>query len=1001
MNLKLILPILLALPLLTRAAHGAPPAPPDFNREVRPILARNCFKCHGTDEGQRMAGLRLDIREGALKLLASGGRAVVPRVADRSALVARIYAKDALMMPPTASNNSLTAEQKRTLKAWVAGGAPYEPHWAFVAPRQAALPPVKLAGWPRNAIDRFVLARLEKEGLTPAPPADRYALVRRVYLDLIGIPPTPPEADAFVADRKPGAYERVVDRLLNSPRYGERWARRWLDLARYSDTNGYEKDRPRSIWPYRDWVINAFNTDMPFDRFTVEQLAGDMLPGATLDDRIATGFHRNTMRNEEGGIDPLEYRFLAMVDRVATTGTTWMGLTIGCAQCHTHKYDPITQTDYYRTFAFLNNCDEPELRIARPMLAATRAAIEAEARAREGRLAGAFPAAPGLSGPTNLQRKFDAWLAISQPKAIRWTVARPLSARANIPTLAVQPDGAVLASGDQSKKDDYDVAYPPAFGPITAIRMEVLPDDSLPQRGPGRVDYEGPFGDFFLSELTLGTKSGPVKLTGATQTFASGANTAQAAIDGDPLTGWSINGAQGAAQIAVFPLAKPLAPEAFTLRLHFERYYAAGLGKFRISTTTDSKPAQASFPAPVEAALAVADAERTPTQRGQMLAYFLSIAPELSKERDAIKKIRDGSPAAPTTLVLTERPASDVRPTFVHHRGEYLQPTERVAPGVPAFLPGLPQGTPANRLAFARWLVSPANPLTARVAVNRQWAAFFGRGIVSTTEDFGYQGQPPTHPELLDYLAVAFVKEGWSLKKLDRMIVSSATYRQSSAISALAAARDPNDRLLSRAPRVRLDAELIRDAALSESGLLSGKVGGPSVYPPQPPGVTTDGAYGALAWNVSAGEDRYRRGLYTFSKRTAPYAMFSTFDAPTGELCLARREVSNTPLQALALLNDLVFVDAAQALGRATAAQPGTDAVRAAYLFRRCATRPPTASERDLMARFTERQRSRFAANELDPKKIAGDGPGELVGRAIWTTLARSLLNLDEVITKQ
>jgi hypothetical protein len=978
------------------AGSGKVLPPPDFNRDVRPILSQNCFKCHGPDDKGRAAGLRLDTRAGALRVL-------VPGRPEKSELIARIMAAHggASMMPPEGSNKVLTAAQKETLRRWVASGAQYAPHWSFVPPKQAPLPAVKRTGWTRNAIDRFVLARLERERLSPAPEADRYTLARRVSLDLIGLPPTPEEADAFARDRRPDAYERLVDRLLASPHYGERWARRWLDLARYADTNGYEKDRPRSMWPYRDWVINALNADKPFDQFTVEQLAGDLLPNATPEQRIATGFHRNTMRNEEGGIDPLEYRYLSMVDRVATTGTTWLGMTVACAQCHTHKFDPITHREYYKLFAFLNNCDEPEMEIRKPSVTAARASVEAEARAREARLADAFPAAPGITGPENLKRKFEAWRKDAEAKAVRWTVLNPAKATANVPTLTILPDHSILASGDQTKSDDYDVVFQTGGNGATAIRLEVLPDDSLPRRGPGRVDYEGPFGDFFLSEFTIKDASGtPVKLMTGTHSFGGG-NTAQAAIDGDPLTGWSVNGGQGRAHTAVFRLARPLSSDAFTVRLHSERYYAAGVGRFRISVTTETRPAAAGPPPDVETILATPATERASAQDARLTAYFLSVAPDLAEERKAIQKIRDRAPAYPTTLVLTERPAGHARLTRLHHRGEYLQPADAVEPGVPGIMNPLPKGTRPDRLVFARWLVSPANPLTARVAINRQWAAFFGSGIVPTIDDFGYQGESPSHPELLDWLAVEFVRQGWSMKKLHRLIVTSATYRQSSALTPTLRARDPLNRLLARGPRVRLEAELLRDSTLTASGMLSRKVGGPSVFPPQPPGVTTEGAYGVLAWNVSPGEDRYRRGLYTFAKRTAPYAMFTTFDAPSGEACLARREVSNTPLQALALLNDTVMVEAAQALGKLVAARPGTAEQKAAYLFRRCATRPPTKDELTLLTDFYAAQKRRFESKELDATPVAGPGAGDGYDRAAWAALARTVLNLDEVITKR
>jgi len=1208
---------LLAVLTASIGLAAAPPAPTpavDFHREVRPILSRHCFKCHGPDDQQRMGKLRLDLRESAVRAAASGKRAVVPGKPEQSELVHRVFTTEAgRVMPPQSTKNPLSEAEKLVLKRWVASGAEYRQHWAFVPPKPAPVPAVKLKTWPRNPIDNFILARLEAAGLKPSPQADRHTLVRRVYLDLIGLPPTPEEADQFVNDRAPDAYEKLVDRLLASPHYGERWARRWLDLARYADTNGYEKDRPRSIWPYRDWVIDALNADMPFDQFTIEQLAGDMLPNTTPRQRIATGFHRNTMLNEEGGIDPLEYRFHAMTDRVSTTATTWLGLTVGCAQCHTHKYDPIPHREYYQFMAFLNNADEPEMPVELPVAAARRAELEKQIAAIEAdlpnrfppdgefrwavppasvtaasgaraervpdgsvRLSGANPerdtytieidsdldgvtalrlealpdpslggngpgrtphgnfvlselsatvaprGAPGSAQPVKLtravadfsqdtfpvgnaidgnlatgwaihgpgawnvqrtatfflekpldlsggarwtirleqqhgmqhtlgrfrvslgqptsdgrslevrrrehrDRKFNEWLERESASAVRWTVLRPATAKSNLPLLTVQEDGSVLSSGDQTKRDVYDLTFRTDLRGITAVRLEALPDDRLPRRGPGRIFYEGPHGDFFLSEVTLSAGGATVPLSGASQSFGS---SAKGATDGNPQTGWSVNGGQGQAHTAVFNLAKPLdAAGELSLRLLFEQYYAAGMGRFRVSVTTDPRVAGARLPADVEALLTVPAAQRTAAQHDRLLRHFLSTAPEMAAEREAIRRLREQMPQHPTTLVFAERPAENPRATYRYHRGEFLQPKEKVTPAGLSVLHPLPAGAPANRLTFARWLVDPRNPLVGRVTMNRQWAAFFGKGLVRTTEDFGFQGETPSHPELLDWLALQFTgisndefqmtnsgvrklgirnsklgirnSRPWSLKAMHRLIVTSATYQQSSRVTPQLAARDPQNRLLGRAPRFRLEAELLRDSALQISGLLAPKLGGPSVFPPQPAGVTSEGTYGPLQWKVSEGPDRYRRGLYTFAKRTAPYAMFTTFDAPTGEACVARREVSNTPLQALTLLNDMVFVETAQALGRRAAADQGSAEARATLLFRRVLTRPPTADELPLLVRFYETQKGRLAGKGAEAASIAGAGDGDAAERAAWTLLARSLLNLDEAVVKE
>ncbi len=1009
----------LGLTFNTFAASSAP----DFQREIRPLLSRNCFACHGPDEHARKAGLRLDLRESALKPAKSGKVAVVPGKPEKSELLRRIFATDhADAMPPPEAKKSLSEVDKQLLKRWVASGAGYQPHWAFIKPKQAPLPKVKQANWPQNAIDHFLLARLEQAGLKPSPPADDFTLVRRLYLDLIGLPPTPEEADAFVKSASIGkrqtAIANLADKLLASPHYGERWARKWLDLARYADTNGYEKDRPRNIWPWRDWVIRALNQDLPFDQFTIHQLAGDLLSAAQssrfaargLDPLVATGFHRNTMLNEEGGIDPLEFRFYAMTDRVATTGTTWLGLTIGCAQCHTHKYDPIPHTEYYSMMAFLNNADEPDLDLPDATLEEQHRKNLERAAVLLAELPSKFPAGtkatPQLSAAENLEKMFSAWLTTERARAVPWTTLRPDEAKSNLPLLTVQPDNSIFASGDISKNDTYTLRFRNVPAGTTALRLEALPDDRLPAHGPGMAYYEGPKGDFFLGEFRVKADGQPVKLARASQTYAKiwlggDRSSAALAIDGNPETGWGVFERFGERHVAVFYFAQPLAAAGdLEVQLQFGRHYACSLGRFRISSTSDAQAAASEMPDEVEALLRIPEAQLTAGQMTKLRNQFLLIAPELKAARAEIEKLRK-PPAHQTTLVLRERPPENPRPTFRHHRGEFLSPKEPVSPAVLGVLNPLPSGAPTNRLGFAQWLVSPENPLTARVTVNRQWAAFFGRGIVRTTEDFGLQGDAPTHPELLDWLAVEFMKQGWSLKQLHRLIVTSATYQQESkALDSRLSALDPGNRLLSRFPRTRLDAELIRDSVLRASGLLSPKVGGPSVFPPQPASVTQEGVYGGKSWDESQGEDRYRRGLYTFAKRSAPYAMFNTFDGPSGEACLARRDVSNTPLQALTLLNDTVILEAAQALGRQLAAQSGSIESRVENLFRRCLTRPPSADERAQLVKFFETQRARFASGELKAADFASKGDGDANDRAAWTALARALLNLDEMISK-
>jgi hypothetical protein len=715
-----VLGFALAVALPARAENS-----PSFAFEIRPILARNCFACHGPDEAHREADLRLDERGAAIDF-----GAIAPGDPDGSEMLRRILSEDATeRMPPPETGHELTATEVNLLRLWIAAGAEYSRHWSYDPPVRAELPAVSDAAWCRNDIDRFVLARLEAAGLKPEPETDRARLLRRLSLDLVGLPPTVADVDAFVADERPDAYERAVDRLLASSAYGEHWARKWLDLVRYADTNGYEKDKRRTIWPYRDWVIDALNADMPFDQFTVEQIAGDMLPGATRQQRIASAMHRNTMQNDEDGTDDEEFRTNAVIDRVNTTMQAWMGTTMGCCQCHTHKYDPLPHREYYELFAFFNQTEDAD-------------------------------------------------------------------------------------------------------------------------------------------------------------------------------------------------------------------------------------------------------------------------------QKDAAPTMRVGRDRMP---VMRELPDARRRVTHVFERGSFLSPGEQVSADTPAAFAAFPEGEPRNRLGLARWLVRQENPLTARVVANRHWEQLFGAGIVLTSEDFGSQGMLPSHPELLDWLALDLVEQGWSLKHLAKTIVMSATYRQSSRASAEKLAIDPENRLLSRGARYRLSAEQIRDQALAAAGLLSAKMHGPSVMPPQPEGVWQS-VYNEDKWEVSRGEDRYRRGLYTFWKRTSPYPTAMALDATSRETCTIRRVNTNTPVAAFALLNDPVYVEAAQALAWRMAEAPGEDAARAACGFRRVLARAPAEAETARLVALFDEQRERFAADPTAAKAMATDplGPAppgaKLEELAAWTVVANVILNLDEAL---
>lgn len=990
-------------------AHlAAAETPVDFNRDIRPILAGKCVACHGPDEEHREADLRLDQREAAIDY-----GAIVPEAADESLLIERIVTDDPdMIMPPPAANDPLKPAEKALLKRWINQGAKYAEHWAFVPPTPPEVPPLEDAAWCRTPIDKFVLAKLREEGLSPSPEADRYTLVRRLYLDLVGLPPTPEEADAFVHSEDPEAYAKLVDKLLASPRYGERWAREWLDLARYADTNGYEKDRERSIWPYRDWVIRAINDDMPFDQFSIEQLAGDMLPEATPEQHIATGFHRNTMINEEGGIDPLEFRFYAMVDRVATTGTVWLGMTTGCAQCHTHKYDPITHTDYYSLMALLNNADEPEMVVRSEAEVERTKAIEKQIRELEEKLPSQFSPAEG-EGPEaerrqqNFERHFQGWLNQQRSEAVAWTSLEASVLKTNLPLLTQLPDRSILSTGDITKRDVFELTFPIAdqTSPITAIRLEVLPDESLPAGGPGRAYYEGRKGDFFLSELTAQVDGKPIQLQDASHDYgkiAVGSGSADAAnvLDGEGSTGWSTAQKEGEPHQLVVNLAEPIdGGQALKIEMIFERHFAASLGRFRISVGHADKTAKAKqMPVEIESLLTLPKEAWTAEDRQRLEREFVHASPELAEARKPIEALKKQLPSYPTTMILEERPDENPRATHLHHRGEYLSPKQEVDPAIPAFLRDEEATGPTDRLEFARWLVSEENPLVARVTVNRAWQALFGRGLVESSGDFGTQAEPPTHPKLLDHLACEFMEHGWSQKQLLRSIVLSATYRQSSITTPQLKQRDPSNRLLARGARFRIDAELVRDTMLTASGLLSDKMFGHGVYPPQPKSVTAL-AYGNTAWNASTGEDRYRRSIYTFSKRTAPFASFTVFDAPTGEVCTAKRDRSNTPLQALTLLNDEMYLELARSLASSSITPKATEAEIVTTMFRRVLTRPPEQHEVDALLRYYHSQLQRIEKGELEASLVAGSeeaGPQQ----AAWAMVARVLMNVDEAITK-
>jgi hypothetical protein len=992
--------------LVLAGAHGlaGSEATVDFVRDIRPILADTCIECHG--EQKQKGDLRLDSREAALRG-GSSGPAVVPNDSAKSLLIKRVLGEgDDPRMPK--KKDPLTAQQIALLTRWIDQGATWPesaakaakpPHWSYVRPVQAPPPPVRAPAWARTPIDRFVLARLEREGLAPEAEADRATLIRRVSLDLVGLPPTPAEVDAFAADRAPDAYERLVDRLLASPHFGERWARPWLDLARYADTQGYEKDRRRDQWAYRDWVIGAYNADLPFDQFTIEQLAGDMLPNPTQSQRIATGFHRNTMLNEEDGVDRGELRWNILVERVGTTSEVWLGSTLQCAQCHNHKYDPFLQREFYQMLAFFDNADEPSLPVV--------AAGEAEARRTADERIAALKRTLDTDTP-ELATAQAAWEKTASVAA-SWTaldIQQATSAAGTV--LARQGDGSILASRPAAK-DVYELSARTTLRTLTALRLEVLPDPGLPASGPGAAGN----GNFVLSGIRVQVRSAtglrPIALKSASADFSQQGWPVADAIDGKDDTGWAIQPETGKAHAAVFT-AEPseLPPDATLVVTLVQRSPHAQhlIGRLRLAATAAADPGQGqSLPAAIQAILATGAGQRSEAQRRELAGYYRSIAPALAEARARLATLEAELKSRPATtaLVMQERPRSTAPVTNIRIRGAYLAKGDEVAAGVPAALPPLPAGQVANRLALARWLVDAGNPLTARVTVNRLWEQLFGKGIVESSDDFGVQGQPPSHPELLDWLACEFMRQGWRTKAMLRLMVTSATYRQAAQATPAKLERDPANRLLSRGPRFRVEAEMLRDIALAASGLLSAKIGGPSVFPLQPDGIWNI-PYNADRWVASAGEDRHRRGLYTFWRRTSPYPSFITFDAPSREVCTLRRPRTNTPLQALTLLNDPAFVEAARALARRMAGEggPGAEA-RCAYGYRLCTSHAPAAADLAVLTALHARERQRYAADQAAAEAlIQGEHPGlEAADLAALVVVANALLNLDESITKE
>jgi mono/diheme cytochrome c family protein len=960
-----------SVPLLYAVAE--PTAKPQaakvqYAREILPILSGHCFTCHGPDEKTRKGGLRLDIAENAVKPAKSGSRAIVPGKPGESELIARIFSDGKDQMPPLKSTHTLPENAKILLKRWIEEGAEYQRHWAFVAPVQGAKPQAGNGGWAKNPIDAFVLAKLHEAGLKPSPEADRYTLARRVAIDLTGLPPRPELVERFIKDASPDAYEKYVDEILNLPAYGERWAAVWLDLARYADSNGYANDGPRTIWRFRDWVIEAINANMPYDRFTIEQLAGDLLPPVanapgspeTMKQILATSFHRNTLTNEEGGTNREEFRTAAVVDRVNTTMQVWMGLTMACSQCHDHKYDPLSQEEYYKLFAIFNQTEDADRSDNSPLLTELTAEQEKQIGELRAEIA-----------------KLEKVIAEQKPRG-------------------------------------------PADDPAIPNRTGALPTRHV------RIELLGKGVYLQLAEVQVFVGEDNVARKGkASQISTAFEGPAQLAIDGNT------NGDYAAKSVShtnaadnpwwEVDLGKAVTVDKIAVWNRTDGGTGARLNNWRIVALDENrKPVWVkSFKEPPTPSVVVTlpkTADTLDAAAKKELATYLKgetaakATPE-QKKLDELKK-QLATIKGITTPIMKELPANQQRKTNIMIRGNFLDKGKEVTPGVPGVFPqpqahGL-QPVGFNRLELAKWLVDPKNPLTSRVTVNRYWEQIFGRGLVDTPEDWGIRGKYPTHPELLDWLATEFVAEKWDVKKLLKLIVTSATYRQSSKVTPDLLERDPDNRLLARGPRFRNSAEVIRDQALSVSGLLSTKLGGPPARPARPKLRLAAAFGGNTDWDASPGDDKYRRGLYTEWRRTTPYPSMVTFDAPNRSVCTVNRPRTNTPLQALVTLNDPCFVEAAQALARRIVKDGGTTVEsRIQYAFQLCLTRPAQERETQRLTALYQEARERFSKNPKEATAMATEPLGPLPAGmdanelAAWTVVSNVLLNLDEMFLKR
>jgi len=985
---------------------------PDYERDILPIFAERCTYCHGEDE--QKSGLSLH----ALGHLKRGGDRAIPVVPGKSeeSLLYKVLVEDGELARMPLDDDRLSDQEIALVKRWIDAGAPgwketplarrivKTDHWSFQPIADPIPPTLNDKSHIRNPIDQFVQKNLQAEGLSPSAEADRRTLIRRLSLDLLGLLPEPTEVEQFVNDTKPDAYEQLVNRMLDSPHFGERWGRHWLDAARYADSNGYTIDGARSIWPYRDWVIEAFNRDLPFDQFVIEQLAGDLLPEPTREQLVATGFHRNTLINEEGGTDKEQFRVEAVVDRVSTTGTVLMGLTVGCAQCHTHKYDPITQREFYELFAVFNQCDEPNLDLPTPDQEEQKKQLVAKIAAAKKSLKDYTSRAENDSNDTKSWDAIQQWLSSNErfwnPTKLESVTAKGSTQFEDLGDnswLAIKPEN----------HETYILEFEANVGILSGLRLEALTHERIPGKGPGYT----PHGNFTLNNVRLEKADGTeIPLISAVADHAQDGGPAENTLDDDPKSFWAINSDKAHTPKEIqFELGEEVTvTKGSKLRLILEQAYGTApyvIGRFRLSQTS----------APQDyLQLGLLDRRKweqnqkfdLKKQSAEIQKKIDDLDPEHKRLQQAVTsaeaELKNLQAKITRTMILRTR--TQPRTTHIHVRGDFLRKGVEVSANVPAVLHDLPEGVDSpNRLEFARWLMSPENPLTARVTVNRFWQRFFGLGIVETENDFGLQGALPTHPELLDWLSTEFIDQGWSVKAILKTIVMSHTYRQSSNLSPDQLDHDPRNRLLARQSRIRLDAEIIRDVALDAADLLSEKMGGPGVYPPQPEGIYVLTQV-KKRWDTDTGPDRYRRGVYTYLWRSSPYPFLPTFDAPSPTMACTRRPRSNTPLQALTLANDAAFVEMAEGLAeRILKEGPDYQEGRIRYAWEVCFSREPTEEELKRISQFVSQQKER--AGDAESTKGLGNSVEAdeipLADRAAWLLTARVLMNLDEFITRE